>query len=128
VKLCAIILVVFVGAMALACEKDFSIRSVSPGVGTLSGGEQVEINGSGFDPQMGMSVYFGNRQADNVVISSTNKLIVMSPASSKEENVDIRVALDDGKEYLVKDGFRYIKKTNMDIRDLGKRQSKRKIR
>ena len=42
----------------------------------------------------------GNRQADNVVVSSRDKLIVMTPASSAAEAVDIRIALDDGTEYL----------------------------
>jgi hypothetical protein len=74
---------------------------------------------------MGVAVFFGNRQADNVVVSSKDKLIVMSPASLKAEAVDIRIALDDGSEYLIKDGFRYVEKASMDIRDLGKRTSMR---
>ena len=37
----------------------------------------------------------------------------------------LRIATDDGKEFLIKRGFRYIEKSAMDIRDLGKRRSKR---
>ena len=112
-------------AIALSCSDEFAIKDVSPEVGVLAGGEQVIIAGSGFDPKMGVSVYFGNRQADNVVVSSRDKLIVMTPANSVAEAVDIRVALDDGTEYLIRQGFRYVEKASMDIRDLGKRKSMR---
>jgi hypothetical protein len=91
----------------------------------LAGGEQVVISGTGFDPQMGVAVYFGNRQADNVVVTSKDRLIVTTPSSPTAESVDIRVALDDGSEYLIKQGFRYVEKASMDIRDLGKRTSRR---
>ena len=112
-------------AIAFSCSDEFAIRDVSPEVGVLAGGEQVVIAGAGFDPQMGVSVYFGNRQADNVVVSSRDKLIVMTPASPVAQTVDIRIALDDGTEYLIKQGFRYVEKASMDIRDLGKRKSMR---
>jgi hypothetical protein len=111
--------------MALACGQEFGIKEVSPAVGALGGGEQVVIVGTGFNPEMGVAVFFGNRQADTVVVSSRDKLIVMTPASQKAETVDIRIALDDGSEYLIKQGFRYVEKASMDIRDLGKRTSRR---
>jgi hypothetical protein len=111
--------------IALACDSKFEIKDVSPAVGVLGGGEQVVIVGTGFDPKMGVTVFFGNRQADNVVVSSSDKLIVMTPASPIAESVDIRIALDDGSEYLIKKGFRYVEKASMDIRDLGKRTSRR---
>ena len=112
-------------AIALSCSNEFAIRDVSPEVGVLAGGEQVIIAGAGFDSKMGVSVYVGNRQADNVVVSSRDKLIVMTPASPVAQTVDIRIALDDGPEYLIKQGFRYVEKASMDIRDLGKRKSMR---
>jgi hypothetical protein len=108
-----------------ACSQEFGIKDVSPAMGALGGGEQVIIVGNGFDPKMGVAVFFGNRQADNVVVSSKDKLIVMTPPSLKAESVDIRIALDDGSEYLIKNGFRYVEKASMDIRDLGKRSSMR---
>lgn len=110
---------------ALACNQDFQIKKVSPAVGLLGGGEQVEILGTGFDPNMGVSIYFGNRQADNVVVSSTDKLIVMTPDNDKAEVVDLRIAMDNGREYVIREGFRYVGKASMDIRELGKRKSLR---
>ncbi|MDJ0762447.1 MAG: IPT/TIG domain-containing protein [Myxococcota bacterium] len=109
----------------LGCDEEFGIKDVSPAVGVLGGGEPVTIRGSGFNPNLGLTVYFGNQKADNVVVSSVNKLTVTTPSSPKPTVVDVRVATDDGKEYLIRRGFRYIEKAAMDIRDLGKRRSQR---
>ena len=124
-KLSIAALGLFVGFFALACNQDFKITRVTPSVGLVGGGEQVEILGTGFDPNMGVSVFFGNQQADNVVVSSTDKLIVMTPSSIKAGAVNIRIAMDNGKEYLIRDGFRYVQKASMDTRELGKRKSLR---
>ena len=124
-KISILVAVAMACSIGLSCSEEFAIKDVSPEVGVLAGGEQVVIAGSGFDPKMGVSVFFGNRQADNVVVSSRDKLIVMTPANPVAENVDIRIALDDGTEYLIKQGFRYVEKASMDIRDLGKRKSMR---
>ena len=117
-----VLYVILVGA---GCNKDFGIRDVSPEVGVLAGGEPVEILGSGFDPNIGFSVYFGAEKAENVVVSSSNKLTVTTPSSAEAKSVDVRIATDDGKEYLLKDAFRYVAKSGMDIRDLGTRKSLR---
>lgn len=85
----------------------------------------MEILGSGFDPNIGFSVYFGAEKAENVVVSSSNKLTVTTPSSAEAKSVDVRIATDDGKEYLLKDAFRYVAKSGMDIRDLGTRKSLR---
>ncbi len=125
-KFALVILIVLLGCMVAGCEQGFAIKGVSPAVGVLGGGEPVVIRGTGFNPNLGVAVYFGNSKADNVVVSATDKLIVTSPSAGEPKVVDVRIAMDDGKEYLLKGAFRYIEKTNMDIRDLGKRQSLRK--
>ena len=38
---------------------------------------------------------------------------------------DLLIATDDGKEYRIKDAFRYVEKSSMDLGDLGKRKSSR---
>ncbi len=121
----AIMLVAIALCIAAGCEEKFQILDVSPPSGTLGGGEPVVIRGTGFNQNLGIAVYFGNVKADNVVVGSTNKLTVATPSSGEPKTVDVRIATDDGKEYLIKRGFRYIEKSSMDIRDLGKRKSKR---
>ena len=124
-KLAAITLVGFIIAFSFGCKEKFNIKQLSPPTGVLGGGEPVEILGSGFDHNMGIAVYFGNDKASNVVVSSTRKLLVSTPSCSDPKAVDVRIATDDGKEYLLKRAFRYVEKGAMDIRDLGKRRSRR---
>lgn len=124
-KFTIVALMMIAGCFFSACEQQFGIKDVSPAVGVLGGGEKVEIRGSGFDPHLGISVYFGNARAGNVVVSNKNTLIVSTPSAAKPQVVDVRISTDNGKEYLIKEAFRYIEKSNMDIRDLGKRKSMR---
>jgi hypothetical protein len=124
-KLAATILLGLVVALSLGCQEKFSVIKLSPPTGVLGGGEPVEIIGTGFNREMGIAVYFGNSKASNVVVSSQKKMIVSTPSSSQAKAVDVRIATDDGKEYLLRRAFRYIKKSAMDIRDLGKRRSQR---
>ena len=106
---------------AVACNQGFAIHKISPKVGALEGGDQVEITGTGFNPDMGMSVYFGNEQAETVVVSSTDKLLVVTPAYPKAEKVNLRIALDDGREYLIRDGFAYAENRTIHLDDSGRR-------
>lgn len=114
-KLAATILVCFMIVFTLGCKEEFSIRTVSPASGALGGGEPVEIIGSGFNPNQGVAIYFGNAKASNVAISSTTKLTVSTPSVSEPQVVDIRIATDDGKELLLKRAFRYVEKGSMDM-------------
>ena len=123
-----IILVAFLALAAqiiVGCSQEFGIREVSPSVGALGGGESVAINGSGFDPAMGFTVYFGNSKADNVVVNSSNKITVTTPNSNKPAKVDIRIATDDGKEYVLRKAFTYTAKSSMGLGDLHQRKSAR---
>ncbi len=118
----------FVGlilCLCIGCKEEFAIKDISPETGVLGGGEPVEILGSGFDSNLGLSVYFGNQKASNVAVRSKNKLIVHTPSAKEPTTVDIRIATDDGQEYLMRRAFRYIAKQAMDIRDLGVRKSRR---
>jgi hypothetical protein len=125
VKRYATIFIGLVFCVCVGCKEEFAIRDISPATGVLGGGEPVEILGSGFSPNLGLSVYFGNEKAPNVVVSSENKMIVHTPSSREPTTVDVRIATDDGKEYLLRRAFRYIEKQSMDIRDLGTRKSLR---
>lgn len=119
-------LFVLLAGLSLGCEEKLGVKDVSPAVGVLGGGEPVNINGSGFTSGMGVTVYFGNQKADNVVVSGSKQLTVSTPSSTEEKVVDVRIVLDSGEEFLMKEAFRYVAKGAIDIRDLGKRKSMRK--
>ena len=114
----------FLAAVA-ACSQELSVSGISPAVGAVGGGDPVEIIGTGFDPNMGVTVYFGNMKVDNVAVKGPDRLMVGIPSQTSPQVVDVRVMTDDGRELVLRKAFRYIEKTNLDIRDLGARRSQR---
>src|SRR5688572_25452126 len=107
-------LVVLVGVMGglVGCSNDLKVSEVDPPHGTFSGGEEVLIKGNGFQPgRAGVSVRFGRREAQNVVVESTSAIKVTTPAGDKSTSVDVSVTFDDGKSFVLKSGFQYIDTT-----------------
>jgi hypothetical protein len=101
------------GALMLgACSNELKVSDVDPPNGTFSGGEEVEIKGNGFQPgRGGVQVKFGKHEAGAVVVESGTKIKVTTPAGDKNTTVDISVVFDDGKAFLLKNGFHYIDTT-----------------
>ncbi|MFO8073486.1 MAG: IPT/TIG domain-containing protein [Polyangia bacterium] len=112
-------------AVALGgCNKEFAVERVSPEGGVLAGGEPVDILGQGFEPGMGITVYFGTSKADNVVVQSSGKMTVTTPSSNTEQAVDVRVITDGGDEFVLKNAFHYWKKGGIgSVQDMGQRKS-----
>jgi hypothetical protein len=120
-----IVALALLAAVCGGCEQEFSVKKVSPAVGVIGGGEPVDILGTGFQPGMGITIYFGTTRADKVVVRGSEKITVNTPGANETKVVDVRVVTDDGKEFVLRDAFRYITKSSMDIRDLGQRKSLR---
>jgi len=117
--------VMVLACLVCGCEEEFGVRKVSPPMGVLAGGEPIEILGSGFKRDMGITVYFGTTKTDTVAINGPEKLTVMSPSAEAVGKVDILIITDGGIELRLPGAFTYVEKSNMDIRDLGKRKSLR---
>jgi hypothetical protein len=97
---------------ASGCSNELKVSEIDPPNGTYSGGEEVEIKGNGFQPgRGGVLVKFGKREAGSVVVESGSKIKVTTPAGDKNTTVDISVVFDDGKAFLLKNGFHYIDTT-----------------
>ncbi|MBN2344486.1 MAG: IPT/TIG domain-containing protein [Deltaproteobacteria bacterium] len=110
------------------CDKPLGVKDISPKTGNLGGGEPLEIIGSGFHNNMGISVYIGGNKVDNVSIQGTEKLIVSTPPGNAPGPVDIRITFDNGDDdFLISGGFTYVKESGgaMDIRAIGTRKSQR---
>jgi hypothetical protein len=97
-------------ALALAaCSNELKVNETDPSTGTYNGGEEVVIKGNGFQPgRGGVTVKFGHRDAQAVVVESDTKIKVQTPAGDKNSTVDVQVVFDDGKAFLLKNGFHYI--------------------
>ena len=122
----SIAFIIFAICAASGCKKELGVTGISPPVGMMRGGEPVKIIGSGFSPDMGITIYFGNTKADNVVVRGTDVITVTTPSTSKDGSVDIRILMDSGQEFVLRRAFKYLEKTSMDIRDIGERRSMRK--
>jgi IPT/TIG domain len=84
------------------------VESVEPPQGTTGGGEEITIIGGGFQPgKTQAEVRFGRKKAETVTIASTTKIKVVTPSSEKGP-VDVRVSFDDGGEFKIQNGFRYV--------------------
>jgi len=88
----------------MGCEKGTQVSSVEPSFGNVAGGDDVVIHGSGF--KEGLVVQFGKNQVKNVVIDSDSRIRVKTP-SGIEGRTDVVVIRDDGKTFMLKDGFSY---------------------
>ena len=124
-KFTSIMAVMLVSLAIFGCEKGFSVKGVSPATGMTVGGELIQIRGTGFRSDMGIAVFLGAKQAENVVVTGPETLAVTTPSSLEAALVDVRIATDDGREYVMKQAFRYIEKPAIDIRDIGQRTSQR---
>jgi hypothetical protein len=96
----------------IGCSNDLKVSEVDPPNGAFTGGEEVVIRGNGFQPgRGGVVVKFGRREATAVAVESGDKIKVMTPAGDKSSTVDISVVFDDGKAFLLKNGFHYVDTT-----------------
>lgn len=98
------------GVLAGCEQKGGAIRidRVEPAEGIVAGGDHVTINGTGFQPgKTQVEIRFGRHKAEQVVISSTNKINVVTPSGDKGP-VDVSLAFDDGAAFKIPNGFRYV--------------------
>ena len=86
------------------CESGTRIKALEPNFGNVSGGDTVLIIGSGF--KTGMTVQFGKHEVKHVVVDTPSRLRVKTP-SGAEGKVDVIVTRDDGKTFMLENGYEY---------------------
>jgi hypothetical protein len=121
----------FAGSL-YGCSNELKVSEIEPPNGAFTGGEEVVIKGNGFQPgRSGVTIKFGRREATAVAVESGDKIKVTTPAGDKSTTVDVSVVFDDGKAFLLKNGFHYVDTTqqraNMDnaFNALGKKDEKK---
>ena len=95
---------------AAACNERGALKvdRVDPARGIISGGDQVQIVGSGFEPgKTQAEVRFGRRKAEQVVIASPSRISVVTPAGDKGP-VDVTISFDTGASFKIPNGFEYL--------------------
>jgi hypothetical protein len=92
------------------CSTETKFTGVEPNTGTFSGGEEIVLQGQNF-PRGGVTVRFGYKEAKPVVFESTSRIKVYTPSGDKNVNSDITITFDDGRAFVLKNGFRYVDTT-----------------
>jgi hypothetical protein len=102
-------LAVMVLTFLAACdEARLRIDRVEPAEGITAGGDQVNILGAGLQPgKTGVRVAFGSHVAEQVVISSKDKINLVTPSGDKGP-VDVILDFDDGQRFKIPAGYRYV--------------------
>jgi len=100
------VVLLMIGACLSGCDTETRVKSVEPNFGNVAGNDDVVIVGNGFKPGSVMTVQFGKNEARNVVIDSPTRVRVKTPGGV-EGKVDVIVTRDDGKTFVLRDGFVY---------------------
>jgi hypothetical protein len=104
-------------ALISACQQSggpLKVESVEPPQGTTAGGEEITINGGGFQPgKTQAEVKFGRKKAESVIIASANKIRVVTPSNEKGP-VDVQVMFDDGAAFKIPNAFHYVEPASND--------------
>ena len=103
--------------LAACDETTLRIDRVVPPEGITAGGDQINIIGSGLQPgKTQVRVSFGGHVAEQVVISSKEKINVVTPSGDKGP-VDVILDFDNGQRFKIPGGFRYVEpKQGVDMR------------
>jgi hypothetical protein len=56
-------------------------------------------------------VKFGTKEATQVAVQSDNVIKVATPAGDKNTTTDVSVIFDDGRAFILRNGFRYVDST-----------------
>jgi hypothetical protein len=109
----------FALGLLISCNENakLGVERVEPPEGINAGGDHINIIGTGFQPGKTQArVMFGKHVCEQVVISSTNKISVVTPNGDKGP-VDVTIDFDNGSRFKIPNGFRYVEpKQTGDVR------------
>ena len=100
----------FVLGLLASCDDNGKIHvdRVEPPEGINAGGDHVNIIGGGFQPGKTQArIMFGTHVCEQVVISSTSKISVVTPNGDKGP-VDVTIDFDNGSRFKIPNGFRFV--------------------
>jgi len=114
-----LVMTLFVFGFLTSCTEKgkMHVDRVEPAEGITAGGDKIHIIGGGFQPGKTQArIMFGKHACDQVVIASTNKIAVVTPAGDKGP-VDVTLDFDNGTRFKIPSGFRYMEpKQTGDVR------------
>jgi hypothetical protein len=109
ITVAAPVLTVLALLVVSGCKSEMHLDSLKPPSGVMAGNETVEIKGSGFKKDQGITVYFGTERCPTAFVEGSKKIVVTTPTYSKSTLVDVRVISDDGEEVILRKAFKFLK-------------------
>lgn len=101
--------VLLAGTLGACQQKGGPLRvdRVEPDQGITGGGDTVVIRGAGFQPgKTQVEVRFGRARAEQVSISSADKITVVTPPGDRGP-VDVTLMFDNGSQFKIPGGFKF---------------------
>lgn len=92
------------GLAVAGCSSQPAVAKVMPDVGSVGGGDDIAIEGRGFEP--GLTVMFGRKPA-KVGSLKPDRIELKSPPSNQIGPVDIVLTFADGRTLVAKNAFKY---------------------
>ena len=105
-----IVMGVLVAALALAACKEsgeMAILDVQPRKGHTQGEQAVRILGKNFRQDIGYTVYFGNKKAQELTLQDPETMIVTTPPGMAAGTVDIMIRADNGNAFKISQVFNF---------------------
>jgi len=83
------------------------ILDVQPRKGVTTGDQPIKITGANFRPDIGYTIYFGNKRSPQVTIIDPQTILAVSPGHDSPGDVDITIRADDGNAWRIEKAFKY---------------------
>jgi len=109
-----VVFLLLAALMGSSCEPASpAVKQIYPYFGLMRGGERLEIRGENLQQLDPLTVYLGERRVQTSGFDGKGTLWVLTPAANEESFVDVRVIGSDGTEFVIPDGFQYVRSAKM---------------
>ena len=86
-----------------------AILDVQPRTGTTQGEQMVRILGKNFRQDIGYTVYFGHKKAQEITLQDPETIMVTTPPAMPAGTVDIMIRADNGNAFKISQAFSFQK-------------------
>ena len=105
ISLSRISIILLLMLTAYSCTT-INVWNVVPDIATIEGGVEVRIYGDGMN-KAGIRVFFGDLEADNVVVVADDIITAVVPGVLREGAIEVRVEDQGGNMGILPAGFTY---------------------
>jgi IPT/TIG domain len=86
---------------------EMAILDMEPRTGGTQGDQFIKFVGQNFRRDIGYTVYFGTKKANQVTIVDTQTLLAVTPSGVDPGTVDVMIRADDGNAFRLPQAFKF---------------------